>query len=321
MRYFFKRKERNCCCNHVIFTFVLMNTFIQIIRTNKILIQFALFILLVFILIYRINSHDFDKFIFQFDFSLILAILLMPINWILEYRKWLAILNHHTISKTKAKDSFASGMISDFIIPGIPSNFLGRIFYFEPNDRIKLTIWVQLSNGIQFLITLLFGLASLIILNLTESKFILLSIIVSLFLVFLMISKPGRRLIEKFLTHEIQMEIKKQNKNPILLSLFGLSFFRFLIFSIQFALLLNSFGIIQNFSIFLWIWVSYLFVTLSPSLFMGNLIIRESITATLFSLGNFAVLPVVSATFLVWLINNFIPIVLAWLFITFRKST
>jgi hypothetical protein len=245
----------------------------------------------------------------------------MPINWILEYRKWLAILNHHTISKTKAKDSFASGMISDFIIPGIPSNFLGRIFYFEPNDRIKLTIWVQLSNGIQFLITLLFGLASLIILNLTESKFILLSIIVSLFLVFLMISKPGRRLIEKFLTHEIQMEIKKQNKNPILLSLFGLSFFRFLIFSIQFALLLNSFGIIQNFSIFLWIWVSYLFVTLSPSLFMGNLIIRESITATLFSLGNFAVLPVVSATFLVWLINNFIPIVLAWLFITFRKST
>jgi len=275
----------------------------------------------VFILIYRINSHDFDKFIFQFDFSLILAILLMPINWILEYRKWLAILNHHTISKTKAKDSFASGMISDFIIPGIPSNFLGRIFYFEPNDRIKLTIWVQLSNGIQFLITLLFGLASLIILNLTESKFILLSIIVSLFLVFLMISKPGRRLIEKFLTHEIQMEIKKQNKNPILLSLFGLSFFRFLIFSIQFALLLNSFGIIQNFSIFLWIWVSYLFVTLSPSLFMGNLIIRESITATLFSLGNFAVLPVVSATFLVWLINNFIPIVLAWLFITFRKST
>jgi len=142
-----------------------------------------------------------------------------------------------------------------------------------------------------------------------------------LFLVFLMISKPGRRLIEKFLTHEIQMEIKKQNKNPILLSLFGLSFFRFLIFSIQFALLLNSFGIIQNFSIFLWIWVSYLFVTLSPSLFMGNLIIRESITATLFSLGNFAVLPVVSATFLVWLINNFIPIVLAWLFITFRKST
>jgi hypothetical protein len=53
---------------------------------------------------------------------------------------------------------------------------------------------------------------------------------------------------------------------------------------------------------------------------MGNLVVRESITASVFSFGGFAFLPIVSATFLIWLINNFIPTVMAWFFISFGKK-
>jgi len=311
---------RNFISFFVFFTFVSMNSLIQIIRANKICIQLAIFIVLGLILINRINADDFDRLIFQFDFSLILVILFMPVNWMMEYLKWNVLLKQNSVSRKMAKESFASGMLSDFVIPGIPSNFIGRIFYYAPDDRIKLTFWIQVSNIIQFSITILFGLYSLILLNLSEPPFIFWSLIAGLLLVILGISKPGRNLLGKFFGKEIQKQIQNLNENSILLTLIGYSFIRFIVFSIQFALLLYAFGQYQNLSIFFWIWSSYLFVTISPSLFMGNLVIRESITATVFSLGNFAILPVISATFLIWLINNFIPVVFAWFYITFRKK-
>lgn len=304
----------------VFFTFVSMNTLIQIIRSNKITIQLALFFVLGLILIIRINADNFDKLIFQLDFSIILVISLMPINWMMEYLKWKVLLKQNSLSRTMSKESFASGMLSDFVIPGIPSNFLGRIFYFAPDKRINLTFWIQISNMIQFSITIIFGLSSLLLLNLSEPNFIFWSLITGLFIVILGISVPGRNLLRKLFGKEIQKQIQNLNENSMLLALFGYSLIRFIVFSIQFALLLYAFGQYQNLSIFCWIWSSYLFVTLSPSLFMGNLVVRESITTAVFSLGNFAILPVISATFLIWLINHFIPVVLAWFYITFRKN-
>lgn len=297
-----------------------MNGRFRVFKTQKVFIRLTLFVILGLVLVYRLNSTDFDKLVYEFDLSFILAFLLMPLNWILEYRKWIEILNLKSLSKLRAKEAFASGMLSEFIIPGIPSNFLGRIFYFEPKDRIKLTLWIQIANGIQFLITVSFGLFALIILNLHETSFDDWVAIGSVLIFLLAISKPSRNFLRKYFSLELIQELKNASQHSKLISLTGYSLFRFIVFSIQFALILNSFGIFENISIFLWIWVSYLFVTLTPSLFMGNLVVRESITASVFSFGGFAFLPIVSATFLIWLINNFIPTVMAWFFISFGKK-
>jgi hypothetical protein len=65
----------------------------------------------------------------------ILPLLLVPINWYLEYKKWYLQLNFLKLPLQNAHKSFAAGMVSDFIIPGIPTNFVGRIMYFDSSKR------------------------------------------------------------------------------------------------------------------------------------------------------------------------------------------
>jgi hypothetical protein len=93
----------------------------------------------------------------------------MPINWLLEFVKWRVVLKNLELSENKARISFASGVISEFLIPGIPSNFIGRIFFYEKEERLKLSAWIQVTNLAQFLITLTFGLISMLYLNLSLS--------------------------------------------------------------------------------------------------------------------------------------------------------
>ena len=83
----------------------------------------------------------------------------------MEYLKWGKLLIFFKLPTEKKSISFASGMISDFLIPGIPSNFIGRIGYFESNQRMSLAAWISLTNSIQFFITALFGLFSIFLLK------------------------------------------------------------------------------------------------------------------------------------------------------------
>lgn len=250
--------------------------------------------------------------------SLWLGILLMPLNWFLEFTKWKVILKTLKLSDSQVGKSFASGILSEFLIPGIPSNFIGRIFYFENQDRFKLSAWIQISNLGQFLITLFFGIFSMLYLNfkLSSNSYFMIIGLLLFTLIFTLLKKYHIIRLPK----EIQnLSFKKSDVKPTSLLLL-LSLIRFLIFSIQFGLILHSFSIVFDFQLLTYIWISYLLIAFSPSLFLGNLVIRESVTVSIFQLGDYPVLPVLYAAFLIWLVNNFIPVCIAWCYLTFFKN-
>lgn len=253
-------------------------------------------------------------------FSLVfwIGISLMPINWLLEFLKWRVVLKSLKLPENKSKISFASGVISEFLIPGIPSNFIGRIFFFQKEQRLKLSAWTQVANLAQFGITLTFGLFSMFYLNLTfSSNSIYFSAILAILIVLFLVLRKFKIInLPKGIEH---LTFKKSDFKLISLLLL-ISLLRFFIFSLQFGLILHSFSIVFDFQLFTYIWISYLFVSFSPSLFLGNLVIRESVTVSVFQLGNYPVFPVLYAAFFIWLINNFIPVCLAWCYITFFKK-
>jgi hypothetical protein len=59
--------------------------------------------------------------------------------------------------------------------------------------------------------------------------------------------------------------------------------------------------------IFVWISVVFLLVTLAPSLFLGKIIIRESIAVAVLTLVGFESTPVLFASLSTWVINLILP--------------
>jgi hypothetical protein len=274
--------------------------------------------LLVALFFYYKPKINFSVIPTTFQLTFWIGILIMPINWLLEFVKWRVVLKNLELPENKARISFASGVISEFLIPGIPSNFIGRIFFYEKEERLKLSAWIQVTNLAQLLITLTFGLISMLYLNLSLStnSIYFISCFAFLIVVFLVLRKFKIINLPKGIE---LLAFKKSDLKPIILLLL-LSLLRFLIFSLQFGLILHSFSLAFDFQLFTFIWISYLFVSFSPSMFLGNLVIRESVTVSVFQLGNYPVFPVLYAAFFIWLVNNFLPVCLAWCYISFFKK-
>ena len=287
-------------------------------KPYHLVLQFIVLPLLVLLFFYYKPKINFSDIPTTFHLTFWIGILIMPINWLLEFVKWRVVLKNLELPENKASVSFASGVISEFLIPGIPSNFIGRIFFYEKEERLKLSAWIQVTNLAQFLITLTFGLISMLYLNLSLStnSIYFISCFAFLIVVFLVLIKFKIINLPKGIE---LLAFKKSDLKPIILLLL-LSLIRFLIFSLQFGLILHSFSLAFDFQLFTFIWISYLFVSFSPSMFLGNLVIRESVTVSVFQLGNYPVFPVLYAAFFIWLVNNFLPVCLAWCYISFFKK-
>jgi hypothetical protein len=274
--------------------------------------------LLVVLFFYYKPKINFSDIPTTFHLTFWIGILIMPINWLFEFVKWRVVLKNLELPENKASVSFASGVISEFLIPGIPSNFIGRIFFYEKEERLKLSAWIQVANLAQFLITLTFGLISMLYLNLSLSSNSIFFISCFAFLIVVLLVLRKFKIINLPKGIEL-LAFKKSDLKPTILLLL-LSLLRFLIFSLQFGLILHSFSLAFDFQLFTFIWISYLFVSFSPSMFLGNLVIRESVTVSVFQLGNYPVFPVLYAAFFIWLVNNFLPVCLAWCYISFFKK-
>ena len=91
-----------------------------------------------------------------------------------------------------------------------------------------------------------------------------------------------------------------------------ISILRHLVFTLQFLFILLCFGIEFNKELILWIWISYLAVTLTPSIIFGKIVIRDSITIAIFQIAGYEVYPILISTVFIWAINLLTPTLFAW---------
>ena len=278
------------------------------------------FLVLVYLLYVRLeNEREWDIIRLPLHFwPLCLFFGLIPLNWGLEAWKYQRVLNALKLpaSRNVFWKSFSSGIVSGMLTPNMLGNFIGRNLYFQRKNRPSLTVLTLWSNHAQFVCSVLFGLLSFMLLwkvpfhgNLmfVFLSFLVLAILSGLFYFFgehlAYVFFPKRRWVSHLRVFD--------HSSGLRLQLFMLSLLRHMVFTVQFMLVMYAFGIDFNLTLLFWTWQTYLWVTLAPSLFLGKLVVRESVNVWVLTAAGMPAAIVVLASLLTWLGNLFIPTLIA----------
>lgn len=277
--------------------------------------------------IVNFDKSLFFKLITDNIILIVIVLFLMFLNWFLEALKW-----RYMISKiekvsiyTSLKAVFAGITVSSFT-PNRVGEYGGRVFYLEKADRLKGVIITFIGSMSQLLITILFGSISFIILSelLFESKVLFSAISKFKLLVFLLLFLLNVFIFYFFYNVHSFISFFNLNKyinrfkqyiqtftiynSRELTNILLFSFSRYIVFSIQFLILLNVFEIDSStFHSMLSVMLIFLFVSIIPTIVVAEIGVRGSVAIYVFSLFTINSIGVFSSTLLLWIINLVIP--------------
>lgn len=262
---------------------------------------------------------------------------LVFVNWGLESIKWkLLMASIAPISWRNAVGSVLAGVSVSIFTPNRVGEFGGRIFFLNREHRVQGIGATLVGNLAQMLTTLIIGVIGLLpfwfFLDAARSFPFSVNI---LFFIALVVIAGG--LIVYFSMHRLETLLKHFKwvphkmhyftylaayKKRLLLSVLGLSGLRYLVFSIQFFLLLKINGInLTPTVIALAISQIYLILTLVPTFALSELGVRSSVAVLV--LGFFTPLSgaVILASVSLWIINLAFPALIGAYFLMKQRIT
>ena len=276
------------------------------------------------------------------NYSLIfIVVLMMFINWMLESLKWKFMIRKiESISFFTSLRAIFSGITVSSFTPNRIGEYGGRVFCLEKSDRIQAVFITILCSMAQLLTTIIFGSFAFFILHeqfLEDQHFIIEISRFSLFVLFVLnilfvLAYFNIAFLINFLWKFSFFNFLRQYINVIslfnfkdLLVTFLYSVFRYLIFSIQFLILLHVFSVdISLYDAILSVMLVFFFITLTPTITIAEIGVRGSMALLVFLKFSTNVIGILSSTFLLWIINLIIPAIIGSFFIFslkfFRKS-
>jgi hypothetical protein len=279
---------------------------------------FAGFLVMLFMQL--VNSDlSFASFQMSSVVYLILVFLLMPLNWWIEYRKWMALLRFNSVNSTDLieRSSFFAGIVTGMLTPNMLGNFIGRMMYFRKRERITITMMTLYASFSQFMVSMIFGSLAIVILLKTPLGELELAqmwppvlLIVILLLVYFNIDKVVRFLFPR--RHRfIFREHRKRQILRFSFYLLLLSILRLLVFTVQFFIALEAFGAEVDGDLIWWIWQYYGWLTCVPSLFLGKLVVRDSIALWVLGFAGLSAAAIIQASIFIWIVNLLLPTLVA----------
>lgn len=261
--------------------------------------------------------------------ALLGSILLIPLNVGIEKIKWKLTLKQSKIASDPStiNASFYAGWVSGLLTPNMLGNFIGRMYYFQKSERIIIILQTLIANFAQFIPSILFGLIALLFLqklptqnDLSEIQILLvsLSLLFILALYFNLHHLPFQKIHKANWLKRLAQILKSSLGFRTKLLLW--SILRHLIFTTQFFLMLNAFQNAWEWDHYLWIWQLYLWSTLTPSLFIGKLMVRESLAVWIFTQVGLMGFPILISSLLIWTGNVLLPGIFGLFFIKKTKE-
>lgn len=248
----------------------------------------------------------------------IVALILIIFNIAFEYLKWNLIVNkvNEEMSTSIRISSFFAGTATAFITPNLLGNFIGRIYYFERKYRGKIITHTLLSNGAQFISSMIGGIISILLLG--NKVKVLQFFPTQLFIVFLIVLLLIYFVFDKIFNHNKKLNrisLTLQNTTLLRTKFILLSLARHLIFTTQYVCVLVSFGVNFETEIYLYVFQIFFWSTLVPSIWIGKLFIRESVALYLLSTIISSGAIIISSAFIVWCLNQVLPALVSLIFI------
>lgn len=295
------------------------------------LVKVSITVLAVFFICKQVfNKNEFENFLnFCSDafadtdkcILLLLTILLMIVNWGIEAVKWRFLLRYDTIiSFTKAVHGVLLGVALTFFTPNRVGEFAGRVLVLNENNRINGALSAIAASLSQLIITLLAGIISLAVLFPQLSHFssnvsfslVSGAVLLGLPLIYFyfnihLVSKIRLPFIKKsFLEKYLQVYETYSKKD--LITVAGLSAFRYVIFTLQYVLIFKVADIHLPFSdLFFATGLIFLVMTILPSIAVLEPAMRVSVSAFVMQNMISDMSAILTVSFAVWFINLVIP--------------
>ncbi|MBL7913792.1 MAG: flippase-like domain-containing protein [Bacteroidia bacterium] len=286
-----------------------------------------------FIYVKIISRPDFDEMLAGIksallnpsnSFILVTVGFLMLVNWLLETGKWKLLLQRfYPAGWLSCFRAVMSGVTVSIFTPNRTGEFAGRVMHMESGSRIKGAIAAIIGSMNQLLVTIIAGgMGLLFSLNdfMNEDKVVIqlvgaliLAGMIGLIIIYFRLPLLGKIIAKTNALKKLALyaRIFSLYTRYDLLKLTMLSAFRYLVFSYQFILMLEFFGVsLPYLEAMRLITLIYLVMAVVPSIALSELTVRGSVA--LYFLSPVAANPaaILAATSVLWLINLAIPAIL-----------
>ena len=261
-----------------------------------------------------------------------IVIILMFVNWGIEARKWQVLVQHvQHFSFVKAFKSVLSGCSITMLTPNRIGEYGGRILYVDDGNRIKAISLTIVGSISQLLVTLIMGCAGLFYLRFFSQNqpilpalwgdvliYLSVTITIVLTLFYLRIGWLVRMMekvpaLQKVVTH---IRVLDEFDNIQLIRIFSLSFCRYMVFVLQYLLLLQVMQVELGWVTGFWlIAVFYLLLAVAPTIGFIELPVRVSACWALLKYFTSNEIGVSAAALGIWLINLVVPAIIGSLLI------
>jgi hypothetical protein len=252
---------------------------------------------------------------------------LMVVNWTIEAAKWRIQLDGtEKFSIIQSLQSVLTGVAVSVITPNRIGEYVGRILYLKNVNKLQGITVTIIGSFAQLIVTGFLGLIGLIyyIIKIQHSAWLnvllLSSIALCLGLTYLYfnLSKfiEWTSMIPMLRKVKVYLEIVKRFKRKQLLQILGLSFLRYLVYTLQFIILMKILLVeAQVLDLLFTVWLIFWAMAIVPTIAIAEIGIRGE-TALFFlaplSTNHFGI---VSSSLLLWLINLIIPALIGCLFV------
>lgn len=254
-------------------------------------------------------------------------LLLMVLNWTIEAKKWQWLLiGTESITLWKSLQSVLTGVAVSIMTPNRIGEYMGRILYLRNVHKIQGITVTIVGSFAQLIITGSLGiiglLAYLIHINQAMWLYILLgsSVVLCIGLIMLyfnlnvLVKLTQRFSLFKKIT--LYIEVVKRFDQRQLLNILFISFLRYIVYSIQFVLLMKLCLVdISFFTLITTIWLIFWAMAIVPTIAIAEIGIRSETALYFLSPLHTNHVGIISSTILLWLINLIIPALVGCLFV------
>lgn len=268
----------------------------------------------------------------------LVAFLLLFVNWGIEGYKWKRLMDkEYKISLTVAFKAAFAGNATGAFTPNRIGGFVGRVMYLPKEQVLTGTLNTFVGNLAQFLSTIIFGIISAIAIQwipINIGKFnnldfepwipaLIFGFIGFIFLHIYFFADAWLTVLFKFKVMrnwKEKFQFLARHSKQLLAEVLLLSLIRYLVFAIQFYLILLFFSVQVDFLICLvLIGYLYLVITLIPTMF-GKLGVREGAACVIFSAFSPSFLITTMSSLLLWMINVAIAALIGAVLVLFIKK-
>lgn len=247
-----------------------------------------------------------------------LLLLLSVLNRFFEILKWQNLVSYiHKITLFDATKQVLGALTAGLFTPNGIGEYAGKALFFDKSQAKNIVFLNLICNGIQVVISILFGLLGLWYLGFGKWVTLLLAIVLGFGILGFGLKKVRIKgySIEKILSkiNEIPKKIHQKNGN--------LAVCRYLIFSHQYYLLFLAFDVqLPYFTLMATIAAVYFLASSLPTFQFLDFAVKGSVAVYFFGLLNVNEWIVVFISTLMWLLNVVLPVLIGSYFVLNFKS-